>query len=122
MDTVADTQSKRRACIRCATAKAKCVSNDAGKGCDRCRRLKRECIPEEAPRRKKEKQSHRVKALEEKVDTLLTFLGPEKTSLARNAAASIIDSRRTPAPTEDTCSPLCRSTTAPSTIEESGRF
>jgi hypothetical protein len=76
--------------------------------------LRRECILEEAPKRKKEKQSTRVKALEEKVNTLLTLLGP-------NAA---IDTR-TPAPTEDSGSPVNRSTqdtTASIVVEDNTRF
>ena len=113
MNSVDQAQPKRKACTRCATAKAKCSFRSIEEGCDRCRRLRRECIVEGVPRRKREKQSTRVKALEEKVDMLLTILGP-------NAA---VDTRRTPAPTEDNCSPICRSTpiTVPSTTTKQSR-
>ncbi|KIW63826.1 hypothetical protein PV04_08798 [Phialophora macrospora] len=121
MNAVDDAQSRRRACVRCATAKARCTFNGT-EGCDRCRRLKRECILEETPRRKREKQSTRVKALEEKVNTLLSLLGPEKVPVA-SAKVVAIDAR-TPAPTEDGYSPLCRSAnsaTAPPSVEEGRR-
>jgi hypothetical protein len=109
------TELRRKACVRCAAAKAKCCFTGAGKGCDRCQRLKRECTFQEAPRRKKEKQSTRVRALEEKVDSLLTLLGPNITAAAA----------RTPAPTEDDGSPGCgstRSTTASSVVQGSRCF
>ncbi len=127
---VVESASKRKACVRCATAKAKCTSNDNKRGCDRCRRLKRECILEEIPRRKKEKQSTRVKALEEKVETLLSLLGSDRgSSGSANADAyvnvhgtSTIDTR-TPAPTEDGClSSRSAKSTAPSTSEDGKHF
>lgn len=107
MNEVGTAQSRRKACVRCAAAKAKCSFSGAEKGCDRCRRLKRECILEKASRRKKQKQSTRVKALEEKVDSLLTLLGPNPTVCVK-----------TPTPTEDNSSPACGSaeSTAPSTV------
>ena len=107
-------QLKRKACTRCATAKARCFSTGAAQGCDRCRRLRRECILEEVPRRKKVKQSTRVKALEEKVNTLLTLLGPH----------APVDTR-TPALTEDNCSPICQSAKSTATsvsVDESQRL
>jgi hypothetical protein len=121
MNAVDDAQSRRRACVRCATAKAKCTFSGR-EGCDRCWRLKRECILEETPRRKREKQSTRVKALEEKVNTLLSLLGPDNVPVASAKAASSIDAR-TPAPTEDGYSPLGRSakSTTTQSMEEDGR-
>ncbi|ETI20879.1 hypothetical protein G647_07222 [Cladophialophora carrionii CBS 160.54] len=121
MNVVDNAQSRRRACARCATAKARCTYSGSG-GCDRCQRLGRECILEEIPRRKREKQSTRVKALEDKVNALLGLLGPERVPGGIGNPATV--DARTPAPTEDGCSPLGRSaqsTTAPSTVEE-GRF
>jgi len=87
--------------------------------------LKRECVLEETPRRKKEKQSTRVRALEEKVDSLLNLLGPDKVpggSANVNANATI--DTRTPAPSDDGCftTRSAKSTTSPSTIDESKRF
>jgi hypothetical protein len=118
--------SRRRACVRCATAKSKCSYTVTENECDRCRRLKRDCIPEEAPRRKKQKQSHRVKALEDKVDTLLSLLGSERTAgLPKDVTTPVIDARRTPATTDSTCSPAGHSVTgtaASSTYGKSGTF
>ncbi|KAJ9613073.1 hypothetical protein H2200_003014 [Cladophialophora chaetospira] len=122
MDVV-ESASKRRACVRCATAKARCTSNGTDQGCDRCRRLKRECILEETPRRKKQKQSTRVKALEEKVETLLNLLGPDKVGGGNTNSHATVDTR-TPAPTEDGCptSRSAKSTSAPSTIDDGKGF
>ena len=96
MSQVDTTQSRRKACVRCAKAKAKCSFTDAEIGCNRCWRLKRECVPEAAPRRRKERQSTRVEALEGKVDAILSLLG--------TTPAPVVVTR-TPAPTEHDRSP-----------------
>ncbi|KIW11734.1 hypothetical protein PV08_09006 [Exophiala spinifera] len=117
MNAIGNGQLKQRACVRCAAAKAKCSFNGSDKFCERCRRLKRECILEDRPRRKKEKQSSRVKALEEKVETLLSMMGPEKGGMGVPTSGPRID-LETPAPTDDDS----MKSVASSTFEPGHRF
>ncbi|KIY01332.1 uncharacterized protein Z520_02884 [Fonsecaea multimorphosa CBS 102226] len=129
MNQVGISRAKRKACVRCAKAKAKCSFNGGLDVCDRCQRLRRDCLHEETPRRQKEKQSTRIKALEEKVNSLLTLLTPDK-NVVGNTNATIITT--TPAATEEQSSDNVSSASvanvqstqnsAPSTVDESREF
>ncbi|KIW98118.1 uncharacterized protein Z519_01702 [Cladophialophora bantiana CBS 173.52] len=129
MNGVGNSGARRKACVRCVKAKAKC-SFSGGQGvCDRCRRLRRDCMLEEAPRRQKEKQSTRIKALEEKVNDLLTLLTPDKNVLGDTNVTTITT---TSAPLEQVNSDNVSfasatkahstKTSAPSTAEENRQF
>jgi len=72
---------KRRACVACTTAKAKCAPHSASHSiCERCHRLGKHCVFLHLPERRRPqstrlvsptgKVSHDVKALENKLDAL----------------------------------------------------
>ncbi|OQU94426.1 hypothetical protein CLAIMM_00782 [Cladophialophora immunda] len=132
MNEVGISRTKRKACVRCAKAKVKCCFSGGHGVCDRCRRLSRDCLHEEVPRRQREKQSTRIKALEEKVNSLLTWLTPDKNADGSTNAPPITT---TPAATEveaeisDNVSfasianvQSTNTSAGPSTAEESGQF
>ncbi|OAG42460.1 hypothetical protein AYO21_03336 [Fonsecaea monophora] len=129
MNGVGISLSKRKACMQCAKAKAKCSFTSGLHACDRCRRLRRDCLHEEAPRRQKEKQSTRIKALEEKVSSLLTLLTQDKQALGNtNAPVTIATPPHTEEGTSDNVSSASignvQNIEAPatSTAEETGQF
>ncbi|OAP57428.1 hypothetical protein AYL99_08166 [Fonsecaea erecta] len=115
--------TKRKACVRCAKAKAKCSFSGGQEVCDRCRRLRRDCLHEDGPRRPKERQATRIKALEEKVNSLLTLLTPDKNVVVVGGTNATILTT-TPAPTEEESSDHVQSiqSSAPSSTEEGRQF
>ncbi|PSN72276.1 hypothetical protein BS50DRAFT_248067 [Corynespora cassiicola Philippines] len=72
---VLDETRKRKACISCTKAKAKCSPyGDRQDLCYRCQRLKKVCVFEESARKRAPKTRSRVRQLEDRVDTLIDLL------------------------------------------------
>ncbi|KAH8657906.1 hypothetical protein BX600DRAFT_468355 [Xylariales sp. PMI_506] len=71
------------ACVACARSKCRCMPRASGNGCQRCHRLGKECQP--SARVRKPKPLSRTAQLEQKLDSLTSFLqsktGAMQTSL-----------------------------------------
>ncbi|RSL72235.1 hypothetical protein CEP54_000862 [Fusarium duplospermum] len=66
-----DSIAKRRACVSCTSAKLKCTPHVNGR-CERCSRLGKHCEYQNMPeRRRKQRVTGRVEALESKIDGLM---------------------------------------------------
>ncbi|UPL04299.1 hypothetical protein LCI18_015233 [Fusarium solani-melongenae] len=66
-----DSIAKRRACVSCTSAKLKCTPHANGR-CERCSRLGKQCEYQNMPeRRRKQRVTGRVEALESKIDGLM---------------------------------------------------
>ncbi|KAI8717869.1 Zn(2)-C6 fungal-type domain-containing protein [Fusarium sp. LHS14.1] len=66
-----DSIAKRRACVSCTSAKLKCTPHANGR-CERCSRLGKHCEYQNMPeRRRKQRVTGRVEALESKIDGLM---------------------------------------------------
>ncbi|KAF2707864.1 hypothetical protein K504DRAFT_458347 [Pleomassaria siparia CBS 279.74] len=71
-----DDARKRKACQACTRAKAKCSPfGDRLDLCYRCQRLNKECVFDESARKRGPKTRSRVKQLEQRVESLIGFLG-----------------------------------------------
>ncbi|KAM0428279.1 hypothetical protein ACHAPT_007180 [Fusarium lateritium] len=90
-----DSIAKRRACVSCTSAKLKCTPHANGR-CERCARLGKHCeylnMPE---RRRKQKVTGRVEALESKIDGLMAQIshltgqnGPETSTASTSTISS----------------------------------
>jgi len=95
--TVALVQRHPRACLNCATAKGKCVSqkpaSTAGAGsssrCERCSRMELQCTAQ-APvlRKRREVEAVRVGQLEQKLDNIVNLLSQGQQHAIPSLAAS----------------------------------
>ncbi|KAH7372288.1 hypothetical protein BKA66DRAFT_572409 [Pyrenochaeta sp. MPI-SDFR-AT-0127] len=69
------TAKKRKACLTCTRAKAKCSASSHGPDCHRCHRLSKQCVfPDESIRKPGPKSRSRVKQLEQRVECLIDLI------------------------------------------------
>ncbi|KAH7260107.1 hypothetical protein MRS44_008750 [Fusarium solani] len=90
-----DSIAKRRACVSCTSAKLKCTPQANGR-CERCSRLGRHCEYQNMPeRRRKQRVTGRVEALESKIDGLMaqiSHLTKQNEPQASTASTSTVSS------------------------------